>query len=298
MPLTDYLRGCSAETETTFQIQMAENPKSLADAGPVEGNYLDEWVDMFVEDTYTNTGHAVQHALQLVQTFGRPRISSTNKRVCRPSLSGTARNGGTSTATPQDLTVKYHCLDKGEAIIQVTIPVGIFLDVSFSFTKRCKRDAVKGFIMLPKGSSERVVTNGVASPKYKAVVEQGYVSTQGMVVYGRANKTATFTSTISRNSGGITYLPPLIRSSPAICEPHFDGDMAKGGILSAAKPLSMIVRFNCDQQGMAVITVRIPFADDTLDDVVFSIIKDNGSQAPSKGAIFCCFSVDCRRFCD
>ena len=29
-------------------------------------------------------------------------------------------------------------------------------------------------------------------------------------------------------------------------------------------------------------TVRIPFADETLDPVVFSVIKDNGSVAPNR----------------
>jgi|EP01046_Picozoa_sp_COSAG06_P026811 hypothetical protein len=41
------------------------------------------------------------------------------------------------------------------------------------------------------------------------------------------------------------------------------------------KPLDMTIRFNCQAQGTAVITVRIEFADDTLDAVVFSVVKDN-----------------------
>ena len=225
----------SGDTETTFQIQMAENPKAMADAGPAEDNYLDEWVDMFVEDTYTSVGQAVSHATSLVQTFGRPRISSDNKRVCRPSLAGTARSGGTATATPQDLTAKFHCLDKGEAVITITIPVGIYLDVVYSFVKRCNRDPVKGFIMVPKGQSKRVITNGIAEKAYRAEAVGGYVNIEGMEVYPRANKTATFTATMSRSVGGITYLEPMIRSHPPICDPHFDGDMAHGGVLSPVR---------------------------------------------------------------
>lgn len=51
--------------------------------------------------------------------------------------------------------------------------------------------------------------------------------------------------------------------------------MAKGGVLTSSKSLDLVVRFNCQAAGKPIITVRIPFADDTLEDVVFSFIKDN-----------------------
>ena len=58
---------------------------------------------------------------------------------------------------------------------------------------------------------------------------------------------------------------------------------AWSGILNPNKPLDLIIRFNCQAAGRPVITVRIPFADDTLEDVVFSFIKDNGGPAGSRG---------------
>ena len=42
----------SADTETTFQIQMAEDPRMVQDSGPIEESYLDEYVDFFVDDSY------------------------------------------------------------------------------------------------------------------------------------------------------------------------------------------------------------------------------------------------------
>jgi len=273
----------AGDTETTFQIQMAEDPKAVQDAMPMEESYLDEYVDFFVEDTYASATSAIMRATNLVQTFGRPRVQSSKKGVCRPSLSGSARKGGTATTLPQDLTVKYNCLNKGESIITVTIPVGIYLDVVFSFTKRCNRDPAKGFMMVPKDSSARVVTNGRAEKKYQAEAVQGYVDTSSMAVYKKQNKTAAFVASMSRSAGGITYLAPYARSDPPICEPRFDGDMAKGGVLTPMNPQTMIIRFNCHGAGIAIITVRIEFEDDTLDAVQFRVAKDNDSGSPGKG---------------
>eukprot|EP01049_Picozoa_sp_SAG25_P008319 SAG25_NODE_737_length_5642_cov_2.285225_6_plen_178_part_00 len=35
----------------------------------------------------------------LVQDFGQPRVATSNKKVCRPSLAGSSRNGGASLRT-------------------------------------------------------------------------------------------------------------------------------------------------------------------------------------------------------
>eukprot|EP01043_Picozoa_sp_COSAG02_P017977 COSAG02_NODE_827_length_16704_cov_8.649322_2_plen_1056_part_00 len=225
----------AGDTETTFQIQMAEDPKAVQDTMPMEESYLDEYVDFFVEDTYHNTHSAILHATRMVQTYGRPRIQSDKKGICRPSLSGSARKGGMATTLPQDLTVKFNCLSQGESIITVTIPVGIYLDVVFSFTKRCNRDPAKGFMMVPKGSTTRVVTNGRAEKMYQAEAVGGYVDISGMAQYAKQNKTAAFVASMSRSAGGITYLAPYARSDPPICEPRFDGDMAKGGVLTPVR---------------------------------------------------------------
>ena len=40
-------------------------------------------------------------------------------------------------------------------------------------------------------------------------------------------------------------------------------------------PQTMIIRFNCHSAGVAIITVRVEFEDDTLDAVVFKVAKDN-----------------------
>lgn len=40
-------------------------------------------------------------------------------------------------------------------------------------------------------------------------------------------------------------------------------------------PQTMIIRFNCHGAGIAIITVRIEFEDDTLNAVQFRVAKDN-----------------------
>ena len=61
------------------------------------------------------------------------------------------RNGlngaGTLTDAIQQLTVKYHCLDSGSAEISLTIPVGVYNDVHFSWIKNCNKDYVEGFTL-------------------------------------------------------------------------------------------------------------------------------------------------------
>ena len=146
----------STEEETLFYVSMTDDPEHLSNQEDVSGEADDlytDWIDWVVTDKKPQ----VKSLVKLIQAFGKPKVTSNNMRVCRPSLSGTARKGGTIFMEPQDLTVRYHCLDKGEAVISVTIPVGIFNDVYFSWTKRCKRDTVKGFMLASGDKREQVI---------------------------------------------------------------------------------------------------------------------------------------------
>lgn len=58
------------------------------------GNDSNDWVDMILQDQHDDLVGSIAHATRLVQIFGRPKVSSDNKKICRPSLSGAARNGG------------------------------------------------------------------------------------------------------------------------------------------------------------------------------------------------------------
>jgi hypothetical protein len=60
--------------------------------------------------------------------------------------------------------------------------------------------------------------------------------------------------------------------------------MRRGGILTK-KPLDLVIRFNCQTQGIAVITVQIPFEDDTLEDVQVSTAFLG--TILTLGAVFC-----------
>ena len=106
--------GCrvilAAEKTAIFQIQMAENPKSLLESGAEEtaGSPQEEWLDWLVEDTYDDINTAGTHAKNLVQTFGRPTATSDKRSVCRPSLSGTAA------AAHKNMEVKCLCRCYGD----------------------------------------------------------------------------------------------------------------------------------------------------------------------------------------
>ena len=50
---------------------------------------------------------------------------------------GVASKGGTvsSYSDEQQLDVHYHCLRQGEAMVTITIPVGVYADVVFAWKK-------------------------------------------------------------------------------------------------------------------------------------------------------------------
>ena len=57
-----------------------------------------------------------------------------------------------------------------------------------------------------------------------------HASEEGLAVIPRANKTATFHAYMSETAAGIAFLPPMVSSSNPICDPHFDGQMRRGGM--------------------------------------------------------------------
>ena len=97
---------------------------------------------------------------------------------------GVASKGGTvsSYSDEQQLDVHYHCLRQGEAMITITIPVGVYADVVFAWKKVCKKEFVTGLSvgLMPQcdgAPCEDVVSDGhaqVTATKTRHFFLRGY----------------------------------------------------------------------------------------------------------------------------
>eukprot|EP01049_Picozoa_sp_SAG25_P008318 SAG25_NODE_737_length_5642_cov_2.285225_5_plen_149_part_00 len=102
-----------------------------------------------------------------------------------------------------------------------------------------------------------------------------------------AAKTVTFRVEMGKSgafglgpTAGVTILPPTVSSSPPICGPHLAGPLKKGGIVLPQKSLDLVLRFNCQAHGLALITVRFGFKDDAFEDASFMLMKENSAAPP------------------
>lgn len=53
--------------------------------------------------------------------------------------------------------------------------------------------------------------------------------------------------------------------------------------MTPQKTLDLVVRFNCQAHGFALITVRIQFRDKAYEDATFMFMKEHSAPAPSTG---------------
>ena len=97
-----------------------------------------------------------------IQTYQRPSVQTSDKRICNPSLGGIASKGGTVTSYggQQQMDVKYNCLKQGSATITVTVPMQAYEAVTFSWTKVCRKEQVQGWMIGTAPSEDDVVSDG------------------------------------------------------------------------------------------------------------------------------------------
>ena len=122
----------SSEDDSTFYLSLdAVDESNVAFYEPDWADWMDDVEEPEVPES------------MMPQTFQRPRIQTSNPAVCNPSMSGPAASGGIVSydSAEAQLDVQYHCLREGRATVTVTIPVGIYRDIVFAWTKLCEVEA-------------------------------------------------------------------------------------------------------------------------------------------------------------
>jgi hypothetical protein len=240
--------------------------------------YEPEWSD-WADDIETPT----IPANLMSQTYQRPRVETSDKSICNPTLGNVASKGGTITSygDDQQLDVSYHCLRPGSAVVTVTIPVGVYADVTFSWTKVCKKKFVRGLSVGTGPGADDVVTEGHAQVYFDTSQE---AEGRRMVV-DKHTLFSTFHVTLDRGTKPMGFGEPYVSANPPICSPRVSGEMRKGGQLTANEAMKMKVNYNCAVGGSTVITLRIPLEDDTKEAVTWAWRKNNGPAPAVKSAI-------------
>ena len=166
---------------------------------------------------------------------------------------GVASKGGTvsSYSDEQQLDVHYHCLRQGEAMITITIPVGVYADVVFAWKKVCKKEFVTGLSvgLMPQcdgAPCEDVVSDGhaqVTATKFETITGCADASVRSRqvlfdtapsaegkrMVVDKETKESVFYVQLSGAKGDLDYTEPYISSDPPICSPRVSGVMRKVG---------------------------------------------------------------------
>lgn len=254
----------SSEDDTAFYISLeAVDESNVAFYEPDWADWMDD-----VEEPEVPPN-------MMAQTYQRPRIETSNPATCNPSLSGTASKGGTIASYSQSdaqLDVHYHCLRQGEATVTVTIPVGVYADVVFSWRKVCKKEFVTGLMVGTSPTADDVVSDGHAQ-----VLFDTSPSAEGRrMVVDKDTKESTFFVATTNGKRVVDYKEPHVSADPPICSPRVSGVMRKGGELSAEDPQTISVRYNCAVGGSTVITMRIPLEDDSKEAITWAWRKNNG----------------------
>jgi hypothetical protein len=254
----------SSEDDTTFYVSLEAVDES--NVAFYEADWAD-WMDDVEEPEVPPS--------MMSQTFQRPRIETSNPAVCNPSLSGTASKGGTVASystTESQLDVHYHCLRPGEATVTITIPVGVYSDVVFSWTKVCNREFVVGLSVGLSPDTDDVVSDGHAQ-----VLFDTSPSAEGRrMVVDKEHLESSFYVHTSSDAKRLDYQEPIVSADPPICSPRVSGVMRKGGELAPDEPQQLTVRYNCAVGGSTVITMRIPLEDESKESITWAWRKNNG----------------------
>lgn len=234
-----------------------------------------------------DTAAVAADSAALVQKYGQPSVKTSNPDVCGAVVRGSVRRGGTLTAgKAQALEVKYHCLGRGDVVVEVTIPLelGLHSHVHYSWAKRCRRDVVHGLMVGSAPGLSDVVLDGVTSLRYERPTTLLAVTPLSQAVLPDVNKSVSFWFWVAADEAAVSLKAPVITSTPPICEPKVDGAMAAGvslvpsGVIqdvagSVRKSHRMDIQLNCYARGSALITVRIPSEDATFEDASFTFVK-------------------------
>ena len=262
----------SSEDETQLYIGLEAKDESNA------GFYEPDWSD-WMDDVESPS---IPPNL-MSQTYQRPMVETSNPSICNPSLSNMASKGGTVTSygDDQQLDVTYHCLRPGKAVVTVTVPIGVYEPVVFSWTKTCKKSFVEGLSVGTDVGADDVVSDGHA-----AVFFDTSPDAEGRrMVVDKDSGTSTFYVMVDPGVKPMAFDEPVVTANPPICSPRVSGEMRKGGQITSKEGMQLTVRYNCAVGGSTVITMRIPLEDDSLETITWAWRKNNGPAPAVQSAI-------------
>jgi len=182
-----------------------------------------------------------------------PITASSSDAFLDVTVTGKTTDGGTASATPSPLMLKFACSGAGKAMVSVKVEVPNQEDVKFGFYKECTAGVIPGFDVTlgawePGDSATYAIKNGKVALAYKAgkptaVVREAQYKTNFYL------QMSTFDAMELDN--------PIVSSNSKFCRPTLSGDAATGGWLDEISS-TLTINFNCLDSGVAVVTVTLP----------------------------------------
>jgi len=239
---------------------------------------------------FTETSNEEYYYLSVQEVFAPPQLKvESGADVIDPYVFGVAADGyflegGTYWEELPDLNVFFNCKKEGNAIVSLTIQTSLLLGesgttqtinetVKFYFEKECSSPGFReGFSIGNRdGSSDDVVKHGVVQQRW--TVESYYFLDKNPIVFEPKDQLSTFHISISNPLyGNQFYFAPIVSiEDDDMLEVQVRGNAQNGGI-AVGMPESLVLVYDCLQDGDTEITVTIPLQD-YFGDIQFGFTK-------------------------